>query len=215
MIRAAMLILLAILLAQGKCHAADLPALAVQKGKAYLHVREKTNHNDAPEIDRMLAYLGLPKGLSWCAAYSLTCYREASDELGVKQPFPRYGRVAMLWSVCKANPLKYKAITADEVRLGSVQLRPGDLPVWAHGTIKSGDFNGHTGLVIGPIVDGKVQVVEAYYEKPKPVKSFRSIEGNTQPGPGGNQREGGGVYERTRTIAPGSFRILGFCRAIK
>lgn len=200
MIRAAMLILLVVLLAQGKCHchAADLPELAVQKGKAYLHVRERTNLNDAPEIDRMLAYLGLPKGLSWCAAYSLTCYREAADELRVKQPFPKYGRVAMLKAACERNPLKYRWITADEVRFGSVQLRPGDLPMWAHGTIRAGDFNGHTGLVV----------------KQLSPRSFRSIEGNTQPGPGGNQREGGGVYERTRAIEPGSFRILGFCRAL-
>lgn len=177
--------------------ASDMPALAVQKGKSYLHVREKTNANDAPEIDRMLAYLGLPKGLSWCAAYSLYCYKGAADELRVKQPFPKYGRVAMLWSACQRNPLKYRAITSDEVRLGSVRLQPGDLPIWAHGTIKAGDFNGHTGLVV----------------KQLSPRSFRSIEGNTQPGPGGNQREGGGVYERIRAIEPGSFRILGFCRA--
>lgn len=200
------MVLLVILLAQGKCHAADeLPELAVQKGKAYLHVREKTNHNDAPEIDRMLAYLGLPKGLSWCAAFPLTCYREAADELSTEQPFPRYGRVAMLKATCERNPLKYRWITADEVRFGSVQLHTGDLSMWASGTINTKkdktigtfqDFNGHTGMV-------------EYQLSPR---SFRSIEGNTQPGPGGNQREGGGVYERTRAIEPGSFRILGFCR---
>ena len=176
---------------------ADLPVAAVHNSHRYLHVRERTNHNDAPEIDRMLAYLGLPKGLSWCAAFSLYNYHEAADELKVKQPFPRYGRVAMLWSACQRNPLRYRAITSYEVRLGSVRLQPGDLPIWANGTIKAGDFNGHTGLV----------------EQQLSPRSFRSIEGNTQPGPGGNQREGGGVYERTRSIDAGSFRILGFCRA--
>lgn len=176
---------------------ADLPTAAVNNAHKYLHVREKTNHNDSPEIDRMLAYLGLPKGLSWCAAFSLWNYHEAADELRVKQPFPKYGRVAMLWSTCQRNPLRYRAITPDEVRLGSVRLQPGDLPIWAHGTIKTGDFNGHTGLV----------------EQQLSPRSFRSIEGNTQPGPGGNQREGGGVYERTRAIEAGSFRIIGFCRA--
>lgn len=187
--------------------ASDLPELAVQKGKAYLHVREHTNRNDAPEIDRMLAYLGLPKGLSWCAAYSLYCYKGAADELRVKQPFPKYGRVAMLWSACQRNPLKFRVITSDEVRLGSVRLQPGDLPLWANGTINTSrdknlgrfqDFNGHTGLVVQQLSP----------------RSFRSIEGNTQPGPGGNQREGGGVYERIREINGGNFRILGFCRAL-
>lgn len=198
MIRAAMLILLVVLLAQGECHAADnnLPSLAVQKGKAYLHVREKTNHNDAPEIDRMLAYLGLPKGLSWCAAYSLTCYKDAADELRIKQPFPKYGRVAMLWSACQRNPLRYRAITSDEVRLGSVRLQPGDLPIFSHGATKNGDFNGHTGLVVNQISNTEMQ----------------TIEGNTSSGDAGNQREGNGVFIRYRKISPGTFKIIGFCR---
>lgn len=196
---AILLLLFGIVMIQLNCHAADLPELSVQKGKSYLHVREKTNHNDAPEIDRMLAYLGLPKGLSWCAAYSLYCYKEGADELRIKQPFPRYGRVAMLWSACKANPLKYKAITADQVRLGSVQLRPGDLPVWANGTIRDGDFSGHTGLVITQLSP----------------RTFRSIEGNTSSGNKGSQSDGNGVFIRERSISPGSFRILGFCRMIQ
>lgn len=178
------------------CQAADLPQAATDNARKYLYVRERTNRNDAPEIDRFLAYLGLPKHLSWCAAFAIYQYKESADELHVKQPFPKYGRVAMLWDACKRNPLKYRAITADEVRFGSVSLRPGDLPVFAHGTIKSGDFNGHTGLVVTQFSP----------------RSFKSIEGNTQPGPGGNQREGGGVYERTREINVGNFRILGFCR---
>jgi len=176
----------------------SLPPLATKNANRYLHVREYTNRNDHPEIDKMLGYLGLPKGLSWCAAFSLYNYKEAADALRIKQPFPRYGRVAMLWDRCKSNPLRYKAISADDVRFGGVRLRPGDLPVWANGSIREGDFNGHTGLVI------------TQYSSMK----FKSIEGNTQPGPEGNQREGGGVYIRERTITPGTFRILGFCRPL-
>ena len=81
--------------------------------------------------------------------------------------------------------------------MGMVRLEPGDLPIWASGTIRGGDFNGHTGLVQWQIDS----------------RRFRTVEGNTQPGPGGDQREGGGVYERTREISLGSFRLLGFCRA--
>lgn len=174
----------------------SLPVLATKNANKYLQVREATNRNDAPEIDMFLRYLGLPKGLAWCAAFSLYNYKEASDVLRIKQPFPRYGRVSMLWSTCQNNPLKYRAITADEVRFGSVRLQPGDLPVWANGVIKGGDFNGHTGLVIQQLSS----------------RSFSSIEGNTQPGPQGNQRDGGGVYIRERAINPGNFRVLGFCR---
>ena len=191
-------LLVALILTSEPVAADSLPQAATDNARKYLHVREAANRNDAPEIDRFLAYLGLPKGLAWCAAFSLFNYKEAADALHVRQPFPRYGRVAMLWSACQRNPLKYRAITADQVRLGSVRLQPGDLPIWASGTIRGGDFNGHTGLVQAQL---------------SPLR-FRSIEGNTTPGPTGNQRDGGGVYDRIRFISPGSFRVVGFCRAI-
>lgn len=190
-------LLLTVLLLASTAYAAELPEAAVDNAHKYLHVRERSNRNDAPEIDRFLAYIGLPKGLSWCAAFSIYNYKEAASELQVKQPWPKYGRVAMLWGYCKRNPLKYRAITADDVRFGSVQLRPGDLPVWANGTIRNGDFNGHTGLVVSQL---------------SPLK-IKTIEGNTSSGDKGSQRDGNGVFERTRAIAPGTFRIVGFCRA--
>lgn len=174
----------------------NLPKAAVKNAHKYLYLRERTNHNDAPEIDRMLAYLGLPKQLSWCAAFTLWNYHEAADELNIKQPLPKYGRVAMLWEACKRNPLKYRTFTADEVRFGSVQLQAGDIPIFANGTIRNRDFNGHTGLVQSQLSNVKML----------------TIEGNTSSGNGGSQREGNGVFERTRTIAPGTFRIIGFCR---
>jgi len=178
------------------CRAADLPETAVKNAHQYLKLREKTGNNDSPEIDRMLAYLGLPKHLSWCAAFSIYNYYQAAEALHVKQPFPKYGRVAMLRQACINNPLKYRYITADEVRLGSVYLSSGDLPLWAHGTIRGGDFNGHTGLVIQQLSP----------------RSFQSIEGNTSSGSKGSQNNGNGVFIRERQISPGTFRILGFCR---
>lgn len=183
----------------GAARGADLPAKATEHGKKYLNVRELTGKNDHPDIDKFLKYLGLPKGLSWCAAYVLFAYKEAADELGIKQPLPRYGRVAMLKKACQQNPLKYRWITADEVRFGSVRLQPGDMPMWAHGTIRDGDFNGHIGMGLQQLSFVR----------------FQDIEGNTSSGDSGSQREGNGVFIRTRTIAPGTFRILGFCRVIQ
>lgn len=190
------LALLIVLAGSALAYAADLPQTAAEVSTRYLHVREATNRNDGPEVEMFLRYLGLPKGQPWCAAFSLYCYRQASEELYVKQPFPVTGRVAMLWSTCQNNPIKYHAITSDQVRFGAAKLKAGDLPVWANGTIRNGDFNGHTGLVIHQLSP----------------RSFMSIEGNTMPGDTGNQRDGGGVYQRTRTINPGNFRIIGFCR---
>lgn len=189
-------LLLILLLAAKVNYAADLPQAATVHAQKYLQVRELTGRNDHPDIDRFLKYLGLPKGLSWCAAYVLYSYKEAADGLHVRQPLPRYGRVARLADACQRNPLKYRWITTDQVRLGSVRLRPGDMPMWANGTIRAGDFDGHIGLELQQL---------------SPVK-IRTIEGNTSSGNKGSQREGNGVFIRERSINPGSFRIIGFCR---
>lgn len=189
-------ILIAVLV--GWSHGQELPAAAADNGKKYLHIREKTGNNDHPDIDRFLAYLGLPKGLSWCAAYVLFNWKEVAEAKGVKQPIPRYGRVARLKAVCESNPLKYRWIPAEQVRMGSVRLQKGDMPMWASGTIRNGDFNGHIGMLLQQFT----------------LRSFQDVEGNTGSGDAGSQREGNGVYIRTRTIAGGNFRILGFCRVL-
>lgn len=194
--RALILVLLLSFCVPGCLNAQQLAETAAKNATKYTYVREKTNHNDAPEIDKMLAYLGLPKGLSWCAAFVLYNYKEASDDLKVKQSLPKYGRVAMLADACKRNPLRYQWITTDQVRFGSVKLQAGDIPMWAHGDTSSGDFNGHTGLELHQFSNVSIQ----------------TIEGNTSSGNSGSQRDGNGVFIRTRTIAPGSFRIIGFCR---
>jgi len=89
------LALLIVLAGSALAYAADLPQTAAEVSTRYLHVREATNRNDGPEVEMFLRYLGLPKGQPWCAAFSLYCYKEAADVLQVKQPFPRYGRVAI------------------------------------------------------------------------------------------------------------------------
>lgn len=179
-----------------RASAENLPQAATVHAQKYLQVRELTGRNDHPDIDRFLKYLGLPKGLSWCAAYVLYSYKEAADELHVRQPLPRYGRVARLADACQRNPLKYRWITTDDVRFGSVRLQPGDMPMWANGTIRAGDFDGHIGLELQQLSPMKI----------------RTIEGNTSSGNKGSQREGNGVFIRERVINPGSFRIIGFCR---
>ena len=184
-----------ILLAVASCepaYAATLQEQVVLNSARYLNVREHTNNNDAPEIDRMLSYLGLPPRQSWCAAFVVWNYMEAGYRL------PRQGRCATLLKVCESNALRYKTFDADDVKLGIVRLRPGDIPIWAHGRIDAArDFNGHTGIVLRQLDR----------------TSFQSREGNTMPSNAGNQREGGGVFDRTRQLGFGStFRVLAFIR---
>lgn len=174
-----------------------LQDLVLINAEKYLYVRELTNNNDSPEIDKFLAYLGLPKHLSWCAAYTIFCYKEAADSLQIKNPLPKYGKVSALWEITQENELRYKTFEAEEVLSGEIKLTKSDIPIWASGLIKNNDFSGHTGLVRYQINKDK----------------FATIEGNTTPGDKGNQREGGGVYERERKLAIGSkFQVLGFIR---
>lgn len=175
-----------------------LQDLVLVNAEKYLYVRELTNNNDAPEIDMFLAYLGLPKGLSWCATYVVYVHKEAADSLQIKNPLPKYARVATLWEMTQENELRYKTFDAEEVLSGEERLNKADIPIWESNNIKKvKNFNGHTGLVRYQISQDK----------------FATIEGNTTPGDKGNQREGGGVYERERKLAIGSsFQVLGFIR---
>lgn len=178
---------------------ASLPEQAVIEAYKYQDLKERTNKNDHPQIDLFLKYLGLPPKLPWCAAFTLYCYKEAAEELNVKQPLPKYGRVSTLWSFCKRTPSRCTTFTVEQVRLGLIQLRPGDMPIWKHGVSNQDNFNGHIGLTIEQLSNTKI----------------KTIEGNTLPettGNAGNQREGGGVYIRTRYLVPGSFKIIGFIR---
>lgn len=173
----------------------DIATNASENAKKYLYLREKTNNNDAKEIDMFLKYIGLPPRLSWCAAFVVYNFKEVSTSN--KIPLPKYGRVATIWSTAKNNPIRYKTFTSDQVRLGLVKLQQGDLPIWQSGKSTNGDFNGHIGHLLKQVDNSKIV----------------TIEGNTLPeGVKGSQREGGGVYIRNRYIAPGTFKIIGFIR---
>jgi hypothetical protein len=186
------------------CHkpAVNLPLAALENTKKYLKLREKTNNNDSPEIDAMFKYVGLDNqkqfkttgcGYSWCAAFVLYNYYEASLKLSVPQPLPKTAGVANLWNITKANPIRYRTIPVSQVRLGLIKLQPGDVIIWKHGTAA---FNlGHTGI----------------HKEQLSMSEIYSVEGNTS----GKvlSREGCGVFENKRYLsATGSMSIIGFIR---
>jgi len=186
-------LLIAILLTLTKwCDAATLQDQVIANSAHYLDLREQTNNNDHPAIDKMLAYLGLPPRLSWCAAFVIWNYKEAGYKL------PRQGRCSTLLRVCQVNELRYQVFDAEDVAMGVQRLQPGDIPIWAHGRINAArDFNGHTGIILGQ----------------RNRTTFISREGNTMPSNAGDQREGGGVYDRQRGLGFGAaFRVVGFIR---
>lgn len=175
--------------------AVELPTAAVLNGSKYLNLREKTNRNDGPIIDKMLRYCGVPPRNSWCMAFVQWNYHEAADSLVIRNPLYRTARCSSFWWHAMNNPLKYYIIKPEDVMLGR-EINPGAIAIWRHGAAaKNRNWNGHTGLAIKRLSS----------------RQFLCREGNTQPGPSGNQREGGGVYDRTRGFGMGTtFEVQGF-----
>lgn len=160
-------------------HAGPFPtALVVANAGKYLDVREKTNHNDHPQIDRWLAYAGVPKGNPYCAAFVVYNYGEVAEALGYKNPLPRYARVSLLYQYALAHETKYRVCDSDDILSGLCRPQAGDVAVWLYG--KGPNPNGHAGLVRSGA---------------RTVAGTR--EANTGPGKG-VVREGNGVYDRER-----------------
>ena len=192
------------------CHAIEFNPTheVVITAKQYLNVREKTNHNDSPEIDRWLKNCGLGKGYSYCQAYTVNCYKETYEKHGLKSPYPMYAGVARVAEYCTKNSLKFKVISTKKLIWGVDSPQEGDIASWKHGKSQFTGFgyNGHAGLV--------------KYAKGKDIYT---IEGNTKVGEGGDQsgtvlgdmRYGHeGVYERIRNININSnFPIMYFIRS--
>ncbi len=171
--------------------AATLQEQVISNSAKYLHVRELHNDNRGPEIDTWLKFLGLPTGQPYCAEFYVYNYHEAGFSL------PRQGRCVTLWRVCKDNGLRYKTFTAEDVSMGIEKIMPADGIIWRHGNGPGQNWNGHAGIALAQT--GRT--------------TFRTREGNTQPGNEGNQREGGGVFDRQRKLNIGSsFQVVGFIR---
>ncbi|MDJ1494161.1 CHAP domain-containing protein [Cytophagaceae bacterium DM2B3-1] len=84
-----------------------------------------------------------------------------------------------------------KSVRAYDVLTGKYKVPPGSIVVWQRGTT----WQGHVGFVVNQ--SGQNQ--------------FQTIEGNTSSGRKGSQFDGGGVYERTRSIClTDHFRIIAF-----
>lgn len=179
----------------------------------YLYVREKTNNNDAPEIDKFLKYHGLGPGFSWCQAFANYNYYEAFLYHNEKTPFPKIARCSTFARWCLNQPVRIKVITAKQVLAGAAEPHPGDIANFKHGpyvTKETFTYNGHAAIVIS-------------YNKI--TKTVTTIEGNTKPSNQGDQTgvtKGDlsyghdGVYVRERSIGlKTKFPILYFIRPIQ
>jgi hypothetical protein len=169
----------------------------------YTYVREKTNHNDAPEIDLWLKFVGLDNkvalkttgtGYSYCAAYGCSMIGETYKYAGKKTPFLKLARCATVLKMARKDKYTYNVIPAKQVYIGAVDLQAADAVIWSHKKKAEYDWDGHFGLVVK-------QIDETY---------FKTIEGNTvgtdavdgQREQVSGSKNLGGVYYKKRNLNP-------------
>lgn len=78
-------LILPVLLGAGS-HRVDPPArwtraCIVSIAEQHVGIHEATDHNDGPEVEAILARVGLPKGNSWCGAFVHRVYELCGDTL--------------------------------------------------------------------------------------------------------------------------------------
>ena len=196
------------------CHAIQTIKIneeVIKVAKEFSIVREKTNNNDDPEIDRWLKNCGLGKGYSYCAAFTVYMYKLTYERNGLKSPLPNIAGVANFANYANKHPFEFKMISTKKMNWGIDTPEAGDLISWKHGSSIFNGFGymGHQGITIKPVPKLKVD----------------AIEGNTKAGAGGDQsgtvkgdmRYGHeGVYYRTRGLGlDTTFPIMYFIRLNK
>ena len=173
--------LLALLLGSPSLASQGSQVLEVARG--YTAVREKTNHNDAPEIDMFLKYVGLKPHFPYCLAFANFCWGQVVKPL----PYPRVGGTIYFMEMVKAHPLRYKVYAAEDFRRGLGTNMTGGIGIYFHGP-----KSGHAVL----------------FDKQIDLHTFSTIEGNTvgvnsknsaeQRGEGKTSKKQG-VYRRVRS----------------
>jgi hypothetical protein len=112
------------------CFALNLETGSIIIAKKYNYVREKTNNNDAPEIDQWLKNCGLGKGNPYCASYIASIKKETYENEGKKSPWPMIGSVSMFANYCNKRPFDFKLISTKKLQWNIDSVQPGDVISW-------------------------------------------------------------------------------------
>jgi hypothetical protein len=143
----------------------------LENEKKYEGITEKTGHNDGPEIKMFLKSVGLSEGFSYCQAFVYFNLNEACKLFNVKPSLYKSAGVQMAYRMTIQNGILVSPNT---------KLQPGMLLSFMH----PGTSNGHETTILNDMGNYIVQTIEA----------------NTSSGNKGDQRDGGGIYIRTRNI---------------
>lgn len=171
-------------------------ALGVAVGEAANDVREVGGENRGGKIRTYLSNAGISIPAPWCAAFVQWVTDGAARYLAVANPL---------------DDVQREALVADYATLGKergwtvepFQARPGDLVLFRFG---DSDRWNHIGFL-----EERLQYVQQRGRRV--YRSFRTCEGNTSPGVGGDaeaQREGEGVYRKLRKYRPARVRFLSW-----
>lgn len=209
------LLLLILCLVPSLCFAGKFDDDIIFVSKDYLHVREKTNANDHPEIDRWLKFVGLDnkgeykrsgQGYSYCMAYVCTMIADTYKYHNEPTPFYKMAKCSDVWTLSKKNKYKYKTFTAKQVFIGAEKLSLADVVIFSHNKASNTNFSGHTGLVLEQLDNN----------------TFKAIEGNTVGSDSvlddreqnRKSKNVGGVFVKKRKLGLGTtaFPVEGFIR---
>lgn len=165
-----------------------LVALGIACAEADHDVREVGGNNRGPRVREYLASVGFAEGAAWCAALGFYCWKLAAEEvLGVPNPLEVVPHRALVQSY-------YETLAGYAV--DPYDARPGSLVLMKFGS-NPRDYD-HFGMLRRPIPQGTFGCL--------------TVEGNTGPGIGSTdaerQREGDGVYLRTRGLDEGLKPLL-------
>lgn len=166
----------------------QLVALGICCAEADHDVREVGGNNMGPRVREYLAAVGFDEGAAWCAALIFYCWRfGAKDVLGVPNPLNVVPSKALVQSYYE---------TLQGYAVDPHDARPGSLVLMKFGA-NARDYD-HIAMLRRPVPQGEHAAL--------------TVEGNTGPGLGSTdaekEREGDGVYLRTRGLEEGKKPLL-------
>jgi len=154
---------------------------AIEIAKSFKGARE-LGQNRGEEIDLIQKEFGF-KGVQYCVLFTLYCYKKAIEEAGFPYKLPHTASSQTLYEEAR----KAGVVSADFDLMVS-----GDIVIWRKFKL----WQGHAAIALST---------------PNPIdKSFLTIEGNTQPDTKGDQRDGGGIYQRFRYAKKADFVMDAF-----
>lgn len=155
----------------------------VELALSYEGVREVGGANRGPEVEQFQkAVDGKAWGEPWCMAFVQFCVKKVCKEIGFSEVLPNTESCVELWK--KVDPF---------LKLEKPMV--GCLVIWENYHQGEPTGKGHVGIVVEVLNDNLIE----------------TIEGNTGPDSKTINREGDGVYKKTRfSYSFGKMRVLGF-----